>query len=96
MPHPPPKPRPNGSLAATDSGKGGRHWSRLILGRRLSKKNATSARAEVRRSPDGERLSVQGSFLKPRGVIGDENERAETDLVALSQFAAGNHDDDDR
>ena len=55
-----------------------------------------NTRTEVRCSSDGERLNVQGSFLKPRGVVGDENERAETDLASLSQSAAGNHDDDDR
>ena len=62
----------------------------------MPKKNATNARAEVSRSSDEERLSVQGSFLEPRGVVGDENERGEMDLVALSQSAAGNHDDGDR
>lgn len=42
---------------------------------------------------DGECLDVEGSFLKPRGVIGDENKRAEMDLAALSQTSAGNHDE---
>ena len=55
-----------------------------------------NARSEVRCPSDGECHNVQGIFLKPRGVIGDKNERAETDLAALSQSAAGNHDDDDR
>ena len=50
----------------------------------------------MRRPSDGECLDVKGSFLKPGGVVGDENEHAETDLVDLSQSAAGNHDDGDR
>ena len=50
----------------------------------------------MRRPPDGERLDVEGSFLKPGGVVGNEDERAETDLAALSQSTAGNHDDGDR
>ena len=32
---------------------------------------------------NGERLSVQGSFLEPRRVVGDEGESAKTDLAAL-------------
>ena len=54
------------------------------------------ARAKVRCPADGERLDVKWCFLEPSGVAGDENERAETDLRALSQSTAGNHDDDDR
>ena len=76
---------------------GTRHrGSRPILGRRLPEKDATNACAKVRRPSDGERLDVKGSFLKPSGVVDDENERAETDLAALSQSTAGNHDDGDR
>ena len=45
---------------------------------------------------EGERLDVKGSFLKPGGVVGDEDERVERDLEALSQSTAGNHDDRDR
>ena len=55
-----------------------------------------SACAKVRRPADGECLDVKGSFLKPGGVVGDEDERAETDLAALSQSTAGNHDDGNR
>ena len=51
---------------------------------------------KVRCPADGERLDVEWSLLKLGGVIGDENERGETDLAALSQSTAGNHDDDDR
>ena len=66
------------------------------MSRRLPKKNATNARAEVRRPLDGECLSVQGSFLKPCRVVSDENKRAETDLATLSQTSAWTHDDGDR
>ena len=62
----------------------------------MPKKDATNARVEVRRPSDGERLDVKGSFWKPDGVVGDENERAETDLAAFSQSTAGNHDDGDQ
>ena len=96
MLHPPLKSRPTRSLAAANSGEGRCHRSRLILGQRLSKKNATNAHAKVRRPSDGERRDVKESFLKPGGVVGEENEHAETDLAALSQSAAGNHDDGDR
>ena len=44
----------------------------------------------------GERINVEWSFLKPSGVAGNKNERAETDLSALSQSAGGNHDDENR
>ena len=67
-----------------------------MLSQRLPEKDAADARATVCCPSDGERLGVQGSFLEPRRVIGDENERIETDLAALSQSAAGNYDDDDR
>ena len=48
----------------------------------------------MRRTADGERVDVEWSLLKPSGVVGDERERAETDLAALNHLAAGNHDDD--
>lgn len=54
------------------------------------------ARAKVRRLADGERIDIEGSFLKPGGDVGNEDERAETDLVALSQTTTGNHDDRNR
>ena len=44
------------------------------------------ARAKVRCPADGERL--EWSFLEPSGVIGDEHERAESDLAALGQSSA--------
>ena len=96
MLHLPLKPRPTGSFVTAHSGEWGHCRSRPILSRRLPEKDAVNARAKVRRASDGERLNVKGSFLKPRGVIGDKNERAETDLAALSQSTAGNHDDGNR
>ena len=47
------------------------------------------------RPTDGERFDVEWSFLKPSRVVGNENERAETDLVALNQNSARNHDEGD-
>jgi hypothetical protein len=44
---------------------------------------------------DGKGLDVEGGFLEPGGVVGDEGERPETDLVAQGQTTAGNHDDDE-
>ena len=45
---------------------------------------------------DGERLDVEWSLVEPRGVVGNEDERAEMDLAAFSQFSAGNHHDGNR
>ena len=47
-----------------------------------------NARAKVRCPVDRERLNVKWHFLEPSGVVGDEYERAETDLAALSQTSA--------
>ena len=52
--------------------------------------------AKVRRPADGECVDVEWSLLEPGGVVGDEDERAETDLAALSHSSAGNHDDGNR
>ena len=41
-------------------------------------------RPKVRRPADGEHVDVERSLLKPSGVVGDERERAETDLAALN------------
>ena len=57
--------------------------SRPILGRRLPQEDAADARAKVHCPADGERLDVEWSLLEPSGVVGDEHERAETDLAAL-------------
>ena len=96
MPHPPLKPRPTGSLAPANNGKRGCRRSRPILSRRLLKKDTTDAGTEVRRPVNGERLDVEWSLGEPSGVVGDEDECAETDLAAFSQSSAGNHDDENR
>ena len=64
-----------------------------MLSRRLPEKNVVNARAKVRRPSNGEHFDVERSFLKPRRVVDDENERTETDLAALNHLAVGNHDD---
>ena len=92
MSHPPLKPRPTGALAPARNRAGRCHGGRPILGRRLPQEDATNACAEVRRTADGERVDVEWSLLKPSGVVGDEHERAETDLAALHQNFARNHD----
>ena len=94
MPYPPLEPRPTRTLAPANSGERGYHGSRLVLSRLLPEEDAANARAKVRCPADGERLDVEWSFLEPGGVVGNENERAEMDLAALNQLAAGNHDDD--
>ena len=48
----------------------------------------------MRRPTDGESLNVEWGFLEPRGVVDGEDERAETDLAAQDQIAAGRHDED--
>ena len=53
-------------------------------------------RVEVRRTTDRESLDVEGGFLEPGGVVGDESERAESELAAHDQTAAGNHVNEDR
>ena len=59
----------------------------------MPQENAADARAKVRCPADGERLKVEWSFPEPSGVVGDEHERVETDLAALHQNFARNHDD---
>src|SRR4051812_34936242 len=96
MSHPPLKPRPTGALAQVGDRAGRRHWSRPILGRRLPQEDTTDARTKMRRPADGERINVEWGLLKPSGVVGDERERAKTDLAALHQSSARNHDQRDR
>ena len=62
----------------------------------MPQEDAADAHAKVRRSADWERVDVEWSFLKPSRVVGDERERAETDLAALDQNSARNHDEGDR
>ena len=45
---------------------------------------------------DGKRVNVEWSLLEPSGVVSNERERAETDLAALDQNSARNHDEGDR
>ena len=54
----------------------------------MPEKDAADARAKVRCPVDRECVHIERSLLKPSGVIGDECERAETDLVALNQNSA--------
>ena len=58
------------------------------MGRRLPQEDTTDTRAKVRRPADRERVDVERSLLKPSGVVGDERERAETDLAVLNQISA--------
>ena len=59
----------------------------------MPQENAADARAKVRCSAGGECVHVERSLLKPSGVVGDERERAKTDLAALHQNSSRNHDD---
>ena len=62
----------------------------------MPQEDATDARAKVRCPTDGERLEVEWHFLEPSGVVDYEYERTETDLAALGQTSAWNHDQGDR
>ena len=55
-----------------------------------------NACAEMRRTADGERVDVEWCLLEPSGVVGDESKRTETDLVALDQNSAKNHNEGNR
>ena len=88
VPHPPLKPRPARALALAGDREGGRWGSRPIRGRRLPQQNAADTCAKMRRTADGERIDVEWCLLEPSGVVGDEHERAETDLAALGQSSA--------
>ena len=54
----------------------------------MPQEDAADARTKVRRSADRERVDVERSLLKPGRVVGNERERAETDLAALNQNSA--------
>ena len=62
----------------------------------MSQQDAADTHSKVCRPADGERVDVEWCLLEPSGVIGDESERTETDLVALDQSSARNHDEGDR
>ena len=54
----------------------------------MPQEDVADARAKVRRSANWERVDVERSLLKPSRVVGDERERADTDLAALDQNSA--------
>ena len=62
----------------------------------MPQEDAADARAKVRRSADWEHVDVERSLLQLGRVIGDKRECAETDLAALNQNSARNHDEGDR
>ena len=62
----------------------------------MPQKDAADARSKVRSSADWERVDVEWCLLEPSGVVDDESEHTETDLAALDQNSARNHDDLDR
>ena len=51
----------------------------------MPQENAADACAKVRCPTDRECVHVERSLLKPSGVVGDERERAETDLAASTK-----------
>ena len=64
---------------------------------------STADEEECRRHSQGSALPHErggprqrGGFLEQRGVVGDEDERAETDLVAQRQTTTRNHVDEER
>ena len=62
----------------------------------MPQKDAADARLKVRSPADWERVDVERSLLKPGRVVSDEREHAETDLAALDQNSARNHDEGER
>ena len=62
----------------------------------MPQKDAADARSKMRSSADRERIHIERGLLQPGRVIGDERERAETDLAALNQNSTWNHDDGNR
>ena len=94
--HPPLEPRPTGALALAGDREGGRRRSRPVWGRQLPQQDAADTCPKVRRPTDGERIDVEWCLLEPSGVVGNESERTETDLAALDQNSARNHDEGNR
>ena len=62
----------------------------------MPQENTADTHAKVRCPANRECVHVERSLLKLGGVVGDERERAKTDLAALHQNSARNHDDLDR
>ena len=54
----------------------------------MPQQNAADTCAKMRRTADGERINIDWSLLEPGGVVGDEGESAEADLVSLNQNSA--------
>ena len=62
----------------------------------MPQQDTVDTRPKMRRTADGERVDVEWSLLEPSGVVGDESEHTETDLAALDQNSARNHDEGNR
>ena len=62
----------------------------------MPQENAADARAKVRCPANRECVHVERSLLEPSGVVGKESERTKTDLAALDQNSARNHDKGNR
>ena len=62
----------------------------------MPQQNAADTCAKMRRTADGERIHVEWSLLKPCGVVGDEGECAETDLLAFDQNSSRHRDENTR
>ena len=62
----------------------------------MPQQDVADTRPKMRRTADGERVGVEWSLLEPSGVVGSESKRTETDLVALDQNSARNHDEGNR
>ena len=61
----------------------------------MPQQDAADTCAKVCCPVDGKRDDVEWSLLEPSGVVGNERERAETDLAALDQNSARNHNEGD-
>ena len=62
----------------------------------MPQQDAADTRPKMHRTADGERINIKWSLLEPGGVVGDEGESAETDLLALDQNSSRHHDENTR
>ena len=62
----------------------------------MPQENATDTRAKVRCPANRECVHIERSLLEPSRVVDDERECTKTDLAALHQNSAENHDDSGR
>ena len=62
----------------------------------MPQQNAADTCAEMRRTADGERINVERSLLEPCGVVGDEGESTETNLLTPDQSSSRHHDESTR